>query len=343
MDPLWLAVLCIALLLFFDFTNGFHDTANMVGSVIATQAMTPIQAIIVVSLFTLLGPFLGGTAVADTLGEFVRLDDLPELDGVGVILSGTLGAVAWNLMTWWRGLPSSSSHALVGGLVGAVLVETDSQHVLWGWETLWQTGEWSGVTKIISALLFSPLAGLLIGYLVLKLLRLLLRSARPIANRRLRQLQWLGAAGLAFSHGTNDAQKSMGIITLVLVLAGKLEHFSVPDWVIIACAGSITLGTSLGGWRIVRTVGFGIYRLRPMHGFASQMTAAAVISGAAMVGGPVSTTHVVSSSIMGVGAADRPKAVRWGKAGEILFTWLVTLPSAAAVAALIQWLMRNGL
>ena len=320
MDPLWLAALCIALLLIFDFTNGFHDTANMVGSVVATQAMTPVQAILVVSVFTLLGPLLDGTAVADTLGEFIQLDDLPELDGVAVILSATLGAIGWNLVTWWRGLPSSSSHTLVSGLVGAVLVETDSQHVVWGWNTLWETGEWSGVTKIVAALLFSPLVGLLFGFLLLRLLRLLLRAARPTVNRSLRRREWLGAAGLAFSHGTNDAQESMGIITLVLLLAGRIDRFQVPDWVILACALSITLGTSMGGWRIVRTVSFGIYRLRPMHGLASQMTAAAVISGAAMFGGPVSTTHVVSSGIMGVGAAERPKAVRWGKAGEILFT-----------------------
>ena len=210
MDPLWLAALCIALLLIFDFTNGFHDTANMVGSAVATQAMTPVQAILVVSVFTLLGPLLGGTAVADTLGEFIQLDDLPELDGVAVILSATLGAIGWNLVTWRRGLPSSSSHALVSGLVGAVLVETDSQHVVWGWNTLWETGEWSGVTKIVAALLLSPLVGLLFGFLLLRLLRLLLRAARPTVNRSLRRWEWLGAAGLAFSHGTNDAQKSMG-------------------------------------------------------------------------------------------------------------------------------------
>ena len=295
-----------------------------------------------VSVFTLLGPLLGGTAVADTLGEFIQLDDLPELDGVAVILSATLGAIGWNLVTWRRGLPSSSSHALVSGLVGAVLVETDSQHVVWGWNTLWETGEWSGVTKIVAALLLSPLVGLLFGFLLLRLLRLLLRAARPTVNRSLRRWEWLGAAGLAFSHGTNDAQKSMGDHhpgtaagrTDRPVPGSRLghpclrtEHYPrAPPW---------------AGWRIVRTVGFGIYRLRPVHGLASQMTAAAVISGTAMFGGPVSTTHVVSSSIMGVGCRrSGPRRSRWGKAGEILFTWLVTLPSAALAAAAVQWIMR---
>ncbi len=341
MDAGWLLVLTIGLLLFFDLTNGFHDTANMIGTVVATQAMTPVQAMLLVSLFTLLGPFLGGTAVADVLGEFVRLDDLPARFGVTVILSGTLGAVSWNLLTWRYGLPSSASHALVGGLIGAVLVATDPQHVAWGWQALREHGQWLGVSKIVAALLFSPLIGMALGFVLLRLARLLLRRARPRINRRLRQAQWLGTAGLAFAYGSNDAQKSMGVITLVLLLGHRIDHFEVPVWVILACIASITVGASFGGWRIVRTLGFGIYRLRPLHSLTSQLASAGVISGAALLGGPVSTTHVVSSSIMGVGAGERPRGVRWGKAGEILFTWVVTLPCAGAVAAGIQWTLRN--
>lgn len=337
MDPTSLLILmCVAALVLFDYTNGFHDTANMVAAVIASQAMTPLQAILLISVFTFLGPLLGGTAVADTLGQFIHLSDYAAAQGVAIVLAAVLGAISWNLLTWWRGLPSSSSHALVGGLVGAVLVSAGSDHVNWGWTMLWQTGQWSGVTKIVTALLFSPLAGLLVGYLLFSLLRLLLRRATPSANQPLRRLQWLGAAGLAFSHGTNDAQKSMGVITMVLVLGGVLPEFQVPDWVILLCATAITLGTASGGWRIVRTVGFGIFKLRPTHALASQLSAASVISTAAALGGPVSTTHVVSSSIMGTGAADRPKAVRWGKAGEIAFTWLVTLPATAVMSAVIQ-------
>jgi PiT family inorganic phosphate transporter len=337
MDPGWLIVMTVGLLLLFDLTNGFHDTANMIGTVVATQAMTPLQALLLVSLFTLLGPFLGGTAVANVLGEFVQLGDLPPGPGVTVILSGVLGAISWNLLTWRYGLPSSASHALVGGLIGAVLIATDPQHVVWGWDALAQ-GHWLGLSKIVAALLFSPVLGMALGFILLRLARWLLRAARPGINHRLRQAQWLGTAGLAFAYGANDAQKGMGVITLVLLLGHRIDHFEVPTWVILACVASITAGASFGGWRIVRTLGFGIYRLRPLHSLASQIASATVITGSAMLGGPVSTTHVVSSSIMGVGAGERPRGVRWGKAGEILFTWLVTLPCAGAVAAAIQWL-----
>lgn len=339
MDSLiWLMVICVALIVLFDYSNGFHDTANMIATVIATHAMTPTQAILLVACFTFLGPLIAGTAVADTVGQFVLLDDLPAQSGIHIVLSGVIGAVGWNLLTWWRGLPSSSSHALVGGLIGAVLISAGADHVVWGWQALAQEGHWSGLTKIIAALLISPVAGLLIGYLLQKLAGLLLRWARPGINRTLRKLQWLTAAWLAFSHGANDAQKSMGIITLILLLGGSLEEFVVPDWVIFLCASAITLGTALGGWRIVRTVGFGIYKLHPLHALDAQLASALVISAAATVGGPVSTTHVVSSSIMGVGSADRPKSVRWGKAAEIIFTWFVTLPVSGSLAALFYLL-----
>ena len=339
MDSLiWLMIICVALIVLFDYSNGFHDTANMIATVIATHAMTPVQAILLVACFTFLGPLIAGTAVANTVGQFVLLDDLPAQGGIHIVLSGVIGAVGWNLLTWWRGLPSSSSHALVGGLTGAVLISAGADHVVWGWQALVLEGRWSGLTKIIAALLLSPVAGLLIGYLLQKLAGLLLLWARPGINRTLRRLQWLTAAWLAFSHGANDAQKSMGVITLVLLLGGSLEEFAVPDWVIFLCASAITLGTALGGWRIVRTVGFGIYKLRPLHALDAQLASALVISAAAAVGGPVSTTHVVSSSIMGVGSAERPKSVRWGKVAEIIFTWFVTLPVAGLLAALFYLL-----
>lgn len=334
-------VSCIALLVLFDFTNGFHDTANMVASVVACRAMTPAQAILLVSVLTFLGPVLGGTAVANTVGGFVTLDDLPPSTAVSVLFSGTMGAIVLNLLTWWRGLPSSSSHALVGGLSGAVLISAGANHVVWGWHELTSYGQWTGMTKILAALMLSPLLGFAVGWGLQRIMRMLLRRTHPGINRPLRHLQWLGAAWLAFSHGANDAQKSMAVITLVLVLSGALPQFAVPLWVILLCATAITLGTASGGWRIVRTVGFGIYRLRPLHAFDSQLASAAVISAAAAVGGPVSTTHVVSSTIMGVGAAERPRAVRWGKATEILFTWFVTLPAAALMAAVTYTLMAR--
>jgi PiT family inorganic phosphate transporter len=339
--PWILVICCIALLLLFDFTNGFHDTANMVASVVACRAMTPTQAILLVSFFTFLGPLLGGTAVANTVGGFVTLEDLPPVRAVGVLLSGAMGAVLLNLLTWWRGMPSSSSHALVGGLSGAVLISAGSDHIVWGWQEFAEHGQWTGLTMILAALVLSPPLGFAIGWLLHRFMRVILRRAQPDVNRPLRKIQWLGAAWLAFSHGANDAQKSMAIITLVLVISGVLPHFVVPFWVILLCASAITLGTASGGWRIIRTVGFGIYRLRPLHAFDSQLASAAVISMAAAVGGPVSTTHVVSSTIMGIGAAERARAVRWGKAAEILFTWFVTLPLAALLAAVVYILLAR--
>jgi PiT family inorganic phosphate transporter len=336
-----LVVACILLLVLFDFTNGFHDTANMVASVVACRAMTPNQAILVVSLFTFLGPLFGGTAVANTVGSLVTLDGLAAENAIQVLLSAAVGAILLNLLTWWRGLPSSSSHALVGGLCGAMLLAAGPDRLVWGWQELIGQGRWTGLTKIVATLLLSPLLGFAVGWLLQRLMRMLLRRARPGINRSLRRSQWFGVAWLAFSHGANDAQKTMAVITLVLVVGGLLPEFNVPFWVILLCASAITLGTASGGWRIIRTVGFGIYRLRPLHAFDSQLASAAVISAAAAVGGPVSTTHVVSSTIMGIGAAERPRAVRWGKAGEILFTWFVTLPAAGGLAALAYTLFAR--
>jgi len=342
MSIAWLLIIsCIVLLLLFDFTNGFNDTANMVASVIASRAMTPTQAIFVVSLFTFLGPVIGGTAVANTVGGFVTLNDLSPMTSIAVLFSGALGAILMNLIAWSRGLPSSSSHALIGGLSGAVMIAAGADHVRWGWQALIEHDELTGVTKILATLFVSPLLGFIVGWLLHRVMRIALRRAHPDVNHILRRLQWLGAAWLAFSHGTNDAQKTMAVITLVLVVSGFLPQFAVPFWVILLCAGSITLGTASGGWRIIRTVGFGIYRLRPLHAFDSQLAAAAVISAAAAFGGPVSTTHVVSSSIMGIGAAERPRAVRWAKAMEIVFTWLVTLPVSALLAAIVHILLAR--
>jgi PiT family inorganic phosphate transporter len=313
----------------------------MVASVVACRAMTPNQAILVVSLFTFLGPLFGGTAVANTVGSLVTLDGLAAENAIQVLLSAAVGAILLNLLTWWRGLPSSSSHALVGGLCGAMLLAAGPDRLVWGWQELIGQGRWTGLTKIVATLLLSPLLGFAVGWLLQRLMRMLLRRARPGINRSLRRSQWFGVAWLAFSHGANDAQKTMAVITLVLVVGGLLPEFNVPFWVILLCASAITLGTASGGWRIIRTVGFGIYRLRPLHAFDSQLASAAVISAAAAVGGPVSTTHVVSSTIMGIGAAERPRAVRWGKAGEILFTWFVTLPAAGGLAALAYTLFAR--
>jgi len=331
-DPLFvLAVVAIVVVVFFDYTNGFHDASNIVATVIASRAMTPIQAVIIVAVFEFLGPLLGGTAVADTIGKFVHIGDLDALPSMAIILCGICGAITWNLATWWFGIPSSSSHALVGGLTGAVVVSAGFDHVVWGFHELTQ-GHFTGVTKVILALIISPIIGFWVGFILHRLMSFFLRAAKPVVNKYLRQLQFVTSAGLAFSHGANDAQKSMGIITLVLLLGGFIPEFNVPFWVILTCATAITLGIMSGGWRIVRTVGFGIYKVRPLHALDAQLTSATVIFSASMIGAPVSTTHVVSSSIMGIGASERPKAVRWAKAKEIISTWVITIPGAGAVA-----------
>ncbi len=328
---LLLAVISILVILFFDLTNGFHDASNMIATVVASRAMTPTQAVLLVGIFHFIGPLLGGTAVANTIGKFVDVSSIETVTSMLIILCGLGGAIVWNLLTWWLGIPSSSSHALVGGLVGAVVVAAGPEYVVWGFGQLLH-GELTGVTKVILALILSPLIGFWAGFAVQRLMAFLLQGAKPSLNKHLRQVQWFSAAGLSFSHGANDAQKSMGIITMVLVLGGYLTEFVVPFWVVISCATMITIGTMMGGWRIVRTVGFGIYKVRPLHAVDAQLTSAAVIFGASMIGAPVSTTHVVSSSIMGIGASERPKAVRWGKAREIISTWIITIPGAALVA-----------
>jgi PiT family inorganic phosphate transporter len=340
-----LAVAAVLIVLLFDYTNGFHDAANIVATVIASRAMTPVQAVLVVGFFEFLGPLLGGTAVANTIGKFIDLSDLQASVSLTILVCGLFGAIAWNLLTWWRGIPSSSSHALVGGLAGAVVVAVGTDHVAWGFEELLLHGHLTGVTKVLLALILSPLIGFWAGFFLHRMMLFLLRGASPAINRHLRKAQFVTAACLAFSHGANDAQKSMGILTLVLLLGGFIHEFAVPFWVMLACATSITLGIMSGGWRIVRTLGFAIYKVRPLHALDSQLTSAGLIFAASLFGAPVSTTHVVATSIMGIGASERPKAVRWTKAKEISITWLITIPGAAMVSIgcyfLVQLIMKS--
>lgn len=331
---LTLTVIAIGVVVLFDYTNGFHDASNIIATVIASRAMSPIRAVILVAFFEFLGPLAGGTAVADTIGRFVDIHDLPHGPSILIVLCGVLGAITWNLITWWYGIPASSSHALVGGLVGAVAVSAGVDHVFWGFGQL-LSGQLVGVTKVILALVLSPLIGFVIGFLLHRTMRLFLKAARPGINRDLRRLQYVTAAGLAFSHGANDAQKSMGVITMLLVLGGYVPEFNVPLWVIVVCASAITAGILSGGWRIVRTVGFGIYKVRPLHAVDAQLTAGSVIMFSAIFGAPVSTTHVVSSSIMGIGASERVRAVRWMKAKEIVGAWIVTFPASALVSTVL--------
>jgi PiT family inorganic phosphate transporter len=325
-------VVVVALALLFDLTNGFHDAANSVAALVATRAARPGPALALVACCHVAGPLLVGTAVADTVGGVVVLEQGRAFAVVGAAVTA---AIAWNLLTWWRGLPSSSSHALVGGLVGAALAESGTGAVHWGGVAGRHV---DGVLGALAALALSPLLGALAGLVLVRAGDRLLRRARSRVETGVRRAEWVSAGALALSHGANDAQKTMGVITLALLASGHLSVFAVPLWVKLAAAASLTIGTSLGGWRIVRTVGRGIYRMRPLDGLASQTGSAGVILVAALVGAPVSTTHVVAASVVGVGGARRHH-VRWRVAREMVTAWVVTLPVTAVLgaAALAPW------
>ena len=310
----------LALALTFDFLNGFHDSSNIVATVIASRAMHPRAALILAALAHLAGPFLFGVAVATTVG-----DELMEASALttSAVVAALLAAVVWNLVTWYLAIPSSSSHALLGGMLGAGLLAVGLGVV-----------KLQGLLKILLALLVSPLLGLAAGFLIMRLTLWSARRSATSVNQSFRRLQVLTLIGLAFSHGTNDAQKTMGVIALGLVTAGMQEGFFVPIWVVAVSALAIALGTSLGGWRLIRTLGARMYRVRPIHGFAAQIAGAGVILGAALLGGPVSTTQVMSSSIVGVGAGERLSKVRWNILGEMVVAWLLTIPVSAGLAAL---------
>jgi inorganic phosphate transporter, PiT family len=327
-------VLVVVLAVAFDVTNGFHDSSNSVAAPVATRAMRPATAVTVAAVFTILGPVLAGTLVADTVGGLITVG---QDNTLAILLASLVAAVAWNLITWWRGLPSSSSHALVGGLVGAGIVVGGLTAVQWGGFDGWRP---IGVAGVLVALAVSPVVGGLAGWLGEFTARRSLRRAQRGVNRPILRGEWVTSAALAFAHGTNDAQKTMGLITLALVATGMIPSFDVPLWVKLVCAVALTFGTALGGWRIVRTLGRGIYRIRPLDGLMSQASSTLVIGGAAALGAPVSTTHVVASSVVGVGAQRRWRHVRWAVVREILLAWVVTLPACAAMGALVALVER---
>ena len=317
MTPMIVAVIVLALI--FDFLNGVHDSSNVVATMISSRAIPPRSALLMTALANFVGPFIFGVAVAETIGhEIVSAESI----STQVLLAALASAIVWNLLTWYLGFPSSSSHALIGGFIGAVVIAA-------GWKAI----QMPGLEKILIALFASPIIGYLIGYIFLKLVVLLSWNASPRINSWFKRGQIFTALALALSHGTNDAQKTMGIITLALVTGGFLKVFAVPNWVIFMCAGMIALGTALGGWKLIRTLGGKFYKIRPRDGFTSQLASAVVILSASIFGGPVSTTQVVSSSIMGVGAAERMNKVRWGVAQDIAIAWLLTIPITALLAA----------
>ena len=315
-----LAVFGLAVI--FDYINGFHDTANAIATSVSTRALRPEHAILMSAAANFVGA-LTGTAVAKTISSGLAVTPGGPT-GQTIVAAALIGASAWNLITWRLGIPSSSSHALIGGLLGAVIVSVGSSAIIAD----------GVITKVLLPLIGSPIAGVVGGFLLMVVLLNLFRRANPRRiNERFRRLQVLSAAFMAFSHGSNDAQKTMGIMTLALIAAGILPaDAKIPLWVIVLAATAIAFGTAAGGWRIIRTMGQRVVKLDPVHGFAAETTAATIILTASHFGMPVSTTHVISSAIIGVGSSDRLSAVRWGVAGNIVIAWILTIPASAVVA-----------
>lgn len=318
-------IIVILLALAFDFINGFHDTANAIATSVSTRAISPSRAIMMAAVLNFFGAMVS-TGVAKTIGGDIVVGHIDQ----PIIIASLTGAIIWNLLTWKIGLPSSSSHALVGGLIGGVLMSD------MGMEGL----NFMGIGKIVIALVTSPLVGMVVGYIIMNLMFRFFQNSSPSkVNHRFKKMQIVTAATMAFSHGSNDAQKSMGIITLALVSGGVLQEFEVPLIVKVLCATAMAVGTSVGGWSIIKTVGGKIIKLEPINGFAADLNSSITIFTATLLHLPVSTTHVVSGSIMGVGAAKRIKAVRWGVAQQMVMAWVLTIPCTAAMGAICYGLL----
>ncbi|MCZ7382331.1 MAG: inorganic phosphate transporter [Candidatus Methanoperedens sp.] len=326
-------IITILLALFFDFINGFHDSANAIATVVATKVLSPIKAVSMAAVFNLVGPFVLGTAIATMIGKGV-IDT--SIVTVNLIFAALVGAVVWDLITWYLGLPTSSSHALVGGLIGAAIAAAGISSI-----------HSSGVETIVLFMVVSPIIGMIIGFLFALMIMRAFRKSHPTKiNNYFRRLQLFSAAFYSLTHGTNDAQKTMGIIALLLITTGvsapgSPDKLPIPSWVIISCAAAIGLGTFFGGWRIVKTMAQRVTRLRPYQGFAAETSGGIVLASMAALGIPVSTTHVISSSIMGVGATNKLSAVRWGIARKIVGAWILTIPAAALISASTYLIMKT--
>ncbi|HET6421940.1 MAG TPA: inorganic phosphate transporter [Geobacteraceae bacterium] len=319
-------VLVVLAALTFDFINGFHDTANAIATCISTRALTIRSAILMAAVLNFAGAMIS-TKVAATIGKgIVDPGNVTQM----VVLAGIIGAIIWDLVTWYYGLPSSSSHAIIGGIMGAVTASAGISAL-----------HWAGLEKIILALIISPMLGTLAGFTFMVIMMWCFRNSAPHAlNKGFRKLQVLSAAFMAFSHGTADAQKSMGVITMALVSYGYMRTFHVPVWVMVACATAMGLGTAVGGWRIIKTVGRDFVKLQPVHGFCVETASAGVILGAAAFGMPTSTTHVITSSILGVGLTKRLSAVNWQLAYRILWAWVLTIPASGLVSCVVYLVLR---
>jgi len=318
----------IAVALFFDFLNGLHDAANSIATIVSTRVLRPHYAVFWAAFFNFIAFLFFGLHVANTLGTgIIHADTVTP----AVVFSALVGAIVWNIVTWWAGIPSSSSHALIGGLVGAGVAKTGTGAIVW-----------AGLTKTVAAIVLSPAAGFFLALLLILAVSWMFVRQTPFAvDRTFRVAQFFSASLYSLGHGGNDAQKTMGIIAVLLYSQGMLgDKFYVPLWVVLSCQSALALGTLLGGWRIVHTMGSKITRLNPMQGFCAETGGALTLFGATWLGIPVSTTHTITGAIIGVGAARRVSAVRWGIAGNIVVAWIVTLPATAAIAALTYWMTR---
>ncbi|WP_037292209.1 inorganic phosphate transporter [Saccharibacillus sacchari] len=313
----------VFLALAFDFINGFHDTANAIAMSVSTRALKPRTAILMAAIMNFLGA-ITFTGVAKTIGGSIA--DPTKLDnGIEIVIATLIAAIIWNLATWWFGIPSSSSHAMIGALAGAVFVGAGADSV-----------NWEGFLEIVEALIFSPLIAFVVGYIIMMVLKWTLGRRSPhTVNKGFRSMQILTAALQSFAHGTNDAQKAMGIMTFALISADQWSSLEPPLWVKLAAATAMALGTSVGGWKIIKTLGTKIFKIEPMNGFAADVSSASVIFTATLLHLPISTTHAATSSILGVGAAKRFRAVKWGMAGRIVVAWFITIPIVAVMSGLI--------
>ncbi len=324
MFELVLVVIIIALV--FDFLNGFHDSANSIATIVSTGVLSPQKAVMFAAFFNFVAAFTFGDEVAKTVGK--GLVNLSEVD-IYIILGGLLGAIWWNIFTWYYGIPVSSSHALIGGYGGAAVAKL-------GWGVI----IWSGYSKVIIFIFLAPIMGLVLGFVFMILTSWIVRNKKPRqVDKVFRKLQLVSAAFYSFGHGSNDAQKTMGIIVSVLVAANYMSEFHVPVWVVLSCHAAIALGTMFGGWRIVKTMGMKITKLRPIGGFCAEFSGATTLLITAIGGIPVSTTQTITGSIVGVGSVNRLSAVKWGVAGKIVWAWILTIPLSAACGALFYYLI----
>jgi len=326
-------VLVLLIVALFDFTNGFHDAADMVATAIASHAMKPALAIAIVTVFTFIAPFTVGLAVADTVGTFVNIGSASPLTGEAVVVAALLTAVSYNLLTWSLGYPSSSSNSLAGGLVGAGLYAVGAGQINWGLTAL-QAGELQGFMKVVAGLFASPVLGFVIGFFIMKVIFEVFRCFTEKISQLFVVSQYFSVAWLGFSHGANDAQKGMAIIGMMLVADGTNAVFMVPVWAVVWCASAITLGTMFGGWRIIRTLGFGLFKVKITHAVANQLGAALVNTVATSIGAPTSTSQVVTATLLGNGAAEKPGHVKWRTAAGIVSGWWLNVP----VSIFLGWL-----